>query len=93
MRAGPGESDPLRLIRARPRGARHSTAVMTKFCGPSRHSTVVVWPGAGKSAISCVRRSPRANSPSSVVTVTVLWANSSPSARARTVCVPSPSRF
>ena len=61
-------------------GSRYSTPVTTKFCGPSCHSTVVVCPAVGKSAIVCIRRSPRANSPASVVTVTVLWANASPSA-------------
>ena len=75
-----GPRHPVPPSPPRPLGHPHSTPVMTKFCWPCCHSTVVVCPSAGKSAISCVLARSSANASPSVVTVNVEWANSSPSA-------------
>ncbi len=53
----------------------------------------VVAPGSGKSERVYESLTPRRNSSPSVVTMTVVLANSTPSAYATTVCTPSPSRF
>ena len=68
-------------------------ALMTKFCCASCQRRVRVAPGSGKSERVYESLTPLRNAWPSVVTMTVVLANSTPSAYATTVWTPSPKRF